>query len=404
MQTRQLIGPFKQLIPLSDLPGTGPIRNDQLRIIRNAGIVVKEGCIQAVGDFKTLVESEKNVLEIEGDVVGLPGFIDAHTHLIWGGSRENDFERRNSGMSYQEILQEGGGIFDTVNRTRASSDADLTQSLMDRSGRHLKSGVTTIEVKTGYGLSKDHEIRLLNVINDVNRKVDVDLIPTFLGAHVCPGEFERETYLEYLASDVLPEIVEMTKRVDIFIEDEAFNGEVSSRYLKKASDLGFQLTAHAGQFSSDGVRVAVECGALSADHLESISKADIEMLAKSKTVATALPGASLGLGMSFAPLRKILDAGGSGVIATDWNPGSAPMGDLLTQASILATYEKLTFAEVLAALTFRAARALDISDRGILSSDNLADIVAFPASDYREILYHQGQMKPKYIWKKGVLV
>ena len=399
----RLIGPFHQLLSLANAPLSGPLSSDNLDIIENAGILVEGGNVVAVGNFNVLAKEASEIDEIARKAIGLPGFIDAHTHLIWGGSRERDFERRNSGMSYQEILDEGGGIFETVGMTRKATESELAAGLKSRAIRHLTAGVTTIEVKTGYGLNEEDELRMLRTIQAVQAELPVDLQSTFLGAHVCPKEFDRDEYLDFLATDLLPIIKSegLSNRVDIFIEAEAFDASLARPYLAKAKALGFDITAHAGQFSPDGVAVAVEMGARSADHLETISAEEVRMLAKSKTAAVALPGASLGLGMPFTPCRKLLDAGASVVIATDWNPGSAPMGDLLTQSAVLATYEKLSAAEVFAGITYRAGNALNLTDRGRLIVDQVADIVAFEADDFREILYYQGSLRPFGVWKRG---
>jgi imidazolonepropionase len=219
-------------------------------------------------------------------------------------------------------------------------------------------------------------------------------------------DYKKEEYLTFLSYEVFPKIREerLANRVDIFVEEEAFAVADAFPYLQKAKKLGFQLTVHANQFSSGGAFLACKLGARSADHLENLDDEELRTLAQSETSAVILPGASIGLGMQFAPARKLLDAGASLAIATDWNPGSAPMGDLLTQASILMTYEKLNSAEVFSGITFRAAHALGLNDRGRIEKGLTADLVAYPTNDYREILYHQGQMKPLAVWKKGKIV
>ena len=207
-------------------------------------------------------------------------------------------------------------------------------------------------------------------------------------------------YLEHLLSDLLPILKQedLTNRIDIFIEQSAFNAKQAWVYLNKAKALGLDITVHADQFTTGGSAVAVQVGALSADHLEASGETEIILLAGSNTVAVTLPGASLGLGMRYAPARKILDAGGCLAIASDWNPGSAPMGDLLMQAAVMSASEKLSAAEVFAGLTYRAAAALKLNNRGILAPGMLADMQAYPCADYHEILYYQGKMKPSQIW------
>jgi imidazolonepropionase len=215
-----------------------------------------------------------------------------------------------------------------------------------------------------------------------------------------------EAYLEEISSELFPKLKSenLAHRIDAFIEESAFSAQQIAPYFKKAKEMGFDITVHADQFSTSGSKVAVDFDALSADHLEASTDTEIALLAKSDVIATALPGASLGLGCAFTPARKLLDAGGALAIASDHNPGSAPMGDLLTQASILGTFEKLTNAEVLAGITFRAAAALKLADRGKLEEGLLADFSLFHTGNYQEILYNQGNLKPCVVFKRGVRV
>ena len=271
--------------------------------------------------------------------------------------------------------------------------------------RHLAEGVTSCEVKSGYGLDKDSELKILSVINEVNDQIPIDLIPTVLSAHIKPFDFKgsHREYLEYVLKEILPDVKQhkLAQRVDIFIDEGAFSLEDGEFFLKKVKEMDFDITVHSDQFTPGSSRLAVKYGALSADHLESISEEDVNRLVQSETAAVALPGCSLGLGMNYAPARKLLDKGASLVISTDWNPGSAPMGDLLVQASLLSAAEKLSTAETFSAITFRAAKALNLSDRGKLIKGNKADFILFPTSDYRDILYNQGKLKPYSVWKNG---
>ena len=400
----KLVGPFSQIITLADGAIKGPLSDVSLGIIEQGGILIKHDKIVKVDAFSAL-ESETDQHEIiSEDQVLLPGFIDCHTHLVWGGSRAQDYTLRMSGASYETILAEGGGIFDSVTKTRGASKEDLRPSLIKRANRHLSDGITTIEVKSGYGLDLENELKILETVKDAQSDLIPDLIPTCLAAHVCPKEFEdKKGYLAFIANELFPALKQkgLTNRIDIFIEPTAFPVEIAEEYLIAAKNNGFQLTIHADQFHTGGSQLAVELGALSADHLEASTEKEIKLMAESDTVAVALPGASLGLGMNFTPSRKLLDAGASLAIATDWNPGSAPMGDLLTQAAILGMYEKLSSAEIFAGITYRAAKALGIEDRGKLVSGMKADFVSFPVNDYREILYHQGSIKPGHVWKNG---
>ena len=405
MSSKTLIGPFRQAITLRNLDKKGAISDDQLEIIKDAGILVENGEILGVGYFDKMRNTASQVENLNGDQVVIPGLIDCHTHMVWGGSRAGDYALRMRGESYEKILESGGGIFDSVGKTRSASKADLLNSLMLRLNRQLQNGVTTLEIKSGYGLDKESELKMLEVIKDAQNETPVDIISTCLAAHVCPKEFtDKSAYLTYVLEEILPEIrqKELATRVDAFVEPSAFPVDITRPYLQKAKEMGFDITIHADQFTPGGSQLAVEVGAQSADHLESSTDNEIELLSKSGVVAVALPGASLGLGMQFTPARKLLDKGASLAISTDWNPGSAPMGDLLTQAALLGIYEKLSTAEVLAGITFRAAGALGYRDRGILDQGMKADFISFPTDDYREILYQQGTMKPVGVWKNGI--
>jgi imidazolonepropionase len=401
----QLIGPFKQIIALSDLPLKGPLSDDQLTIIDNGGVVISDGKISSIDSFSSFDLKDFEHQSVHEDMVLLPGLVDCHTHLVWGGDRSRDYVMRMAGKSYQEILAAGGGIFDSVSKTQEATEGQLLAALKKRVARHLKDGVTTIEVKTGYGLLPEQELKLLNVIRQGHAEVNADMVSTCLAAHVCPQELEKKDFLDYLENELLPQIrvKGLSNRVDIFVEDNAFGADLARPYLKAAKALGFAITIHADQFTTGGSELAVELGALSADHLEASGEKEIKALAQSDVMPVALPGASLGLGMQFTPARKLLDAGAGLAIATDWNPGSAPMGDLLVQAALLGIYEKLSAAELIAAMTFRAAQALGLKDRGKLALGERADMVAFPLSDYREIFYHQGKSKPTAVWVKGAL-
>lgn len=407
MKKLKLISPITQVLTMDHLPLKGALKDDQLEIIEHAGILIEGDKILMVGKWEKLRKDspEAEIHELIGDFVVLPGMVDCHTHICFGGSRAKDFAMRNAGKTYLEIAQAGGGIGDTVTQTRKLTQTDLAQITANHANRHLSEGVTTIEVKSGYGLSIEEELKMLRAIDEANLSTQADLIPTCLAAHMKPKDFvgSNSEYLNLISHELFPLLKKekLTHRIDAFVEKSAFSPEEIKSYFQKAKEMGFEITVHADQFSVGGSKIAVEFGALSADHLEASGDSEIQLFAQSNTIAVALPGASLGLGCAFSPARKLLDKGAALAIASDWNPGSAPMGDLLTQASILATFEKLSTAEVLAGITFRAAAALGLSDRGKLTSGQLADFILFPTSDYREILYQQGKLKPLKVWKNG---
>ena len=403
----KLIGPFKQVVTLANLPLRGKLSDEQLEIIVDGGIVVDQDVIQKIGNFDTL-RSENPGIEIEkieGEQVVIPAFVDSHTHICFGGNRANDFAMRNAGKTYLEIAESGGGIWSSVQHTRNASEEELLKTLLERIKFLVDLGITTIEVKSGYGLDVENELKMLRIIKKAQESTKATLVPTCLSAHLKPRDFEGSNpeYLEYILTEILPKVKEedLAKRVDIFIEKSAFQPEESKDFLLKTKDLGFEITVHADQFTPGSSRIAVEVGAKSADHLEATIDEDIDFLAQSDTVATALPGASLGLGEKFTPARKLLDAGAIVAIASDWNPGSAPMGNLITQASILATFQKLTTAEVLAGMTFRAAYALNLEDRGILETGKKADFVTFKTNNFQNVLYNQGSLKAEYVYIDG---
>lgn len=410
METLQLIGPFKQLLTMEALPLKGALSDSQLWIIEDAGLLISDGKVMATGNYASLKKEHASAKchELTGAHVCLPGFIDAHTHICFGGSRANDYALRNSGKTYLEIAKAGGGIWDTVTQTRKADKETLIKRTAKLANRHLKTGVTTLEVKSGYGLSLNEEIKMLQAIQEADKEVPPDLIPTCLAAHMFPKDYTgtKTEYLQELAQRLLPKLKDenLTNRIDAFIEESAFSLAEIDPYFVAAKQLGFDITVHADQFSTGGSKVAVDFGAISADHLEASTDIEIELLAKNNTIATALPGASLGLGCNFTPARKLLDAGATLAIASDHNPGSAPMGDLLTQAAILGAFEKLSNAEVLAGITVRAATALGLKDRGKLAKGCLADFSLFHTDNYQEILYNQGNLKPCMVWKNGNLV
>jgi imidazolonepropionase len=409
MENQKLIGSFKQAITLRNLPFKGAIKDSFLEILEDVGVWITNGKIAEIDSFEVLVKKalDENIDIIElpvGNWVLTPGLVDCHTHICFAGNRSKDYALRIAGESYLNIAKAGGGILDSVRKTRATEEEDLIGLTLMRTFGMLTEGVTTAEIKSGYGLSVEEELKMLRAIQRVSLQTPIDVVSTCLAAHTMPPEFtDKKLYLDYLIAELFPKIKEenLAKRVDIFVEETAFPYDLAKYYLQKAKEADFELTIHADQFSTAGSRLAIELGALSADHLEASTDSEIKMFGESNTVAVVLPGASLGLGMPFAPARKLLDAGACVAISTDHNPGSAPMGDLLLQASVLAANQKLSTAETWAGITFRAAKALNLHDRGRLEKYFLADMLAFACDDYREILYWQGKLKPELIWKNG---
>jgi imidazolonepropionase len=409
MNSSILYGPFRQVLTMEGLPGKGPIPDVSLPVLEHTGILVNDNHIRKIGPYKKLlpesIENKNLILPEQEDMVILPGFIDCHTHLCFAGSRSEDFAARLSGKSYAEIASAGGGIWNTVTKTREADYKVLTELTVQRINKLFRDGITTVEVKSGYGLNTLEEIRLLELIDQAAPFCYSDIVSTCLAAHTKPKDFSGSAreYLQTIVAELVPAILEkgLTKRMDIFIEETGFSYDDGKFFLQQIKQSGFDITVHADQFTTGGSKLAVEMGAVSADHLEASTTYEINRVARSPITAVCLPGASLGMGIPFAPVRKLLDAGASVAIASDWNPGTAPMGDLLLQASILCAYAPLTMAETFAGITCRAASALNLHDRGMLKEGFQADMIAFPVNDYREILYYQGTLKPTQIWKKG---
>jgi imidazolonepropionase len=400
--SKTLIGPVSQILPMDNMSLNGPLKDSHLSIIKNGAILIENGHILTLGSYEDLKNENAKKIFIEQPTVALPGFIDAHTHICFAGNRAQDFAKRIEGKSYLEIQREGGGILHTVKETRYATQEELTNSLLLRLDQELLQGVTTVEIKSGYGLNVSEELKILKAIQRASNEHYITCIPTCLAAHLLPADFTNtKEYLAFLLKELLPIVSKkkLAKRVDIFIEQGAFSATESFSYLKAAKNMGFEITVHADQFHVGGSIVAAQVKACSADHLEATTELEMAQLLQAEVVPVILPGASLGLGIPFAPARKLLDFGLPLAIASDWNPGTAPMGKLLTQAALLATYEKLSAAEIFAGLTYRAAKALRLVDRGILAPSLRADIVFFPTADYRQILYYQGALLP---WKSMI--
>ena len=413
--TKKLLGPFSEIVTMARMPDSGPLVDDQLEIIRDGGVIIEGDRIFDILDGQTF-KQVRELSEVKGSPIGhtsiskktvlLPGLVDCHTHICFAGSRAREYSKRLSGETYIQISERGGGIMSTVRSTRIASEEELASLLADRALEHLVRGVTTCEVKSGYGLDLENELKMLRAIRRVNQSSDPypRLVPTCLAAHVRPPEFRTDQqYLDFLVSKLLPVVKKegLAQRVDAYIDRGAFPPDLAEGYLFQAKGMGFVPVVHADQFVMGGSAVAARVGAISADHLERSTDREFRWLKEKGVVAVVLPGSSLGLGDPFAPARRMLDAGLCLAIASDWNPGTAPMGGLLIQASLLSANQKLTAAETLAGVTCRAARALGLADRGSIMAGMLADLIGFPCESYEEILYRQGALAPSLIIKGG---
>jgi imidazolonepropionase len=383
----------------------------ELAIVEDGALGIKDGRIAWVGRTDELPPqvAGTEIIDASGKTV-LPGFIDSHTHLIFAGSREAEFEQRLQGKTYQEIAVCGGGINATVLRVRQSSREQLKAETRARLARLLQFGVTTVEVKSGYGLSYADEIKCLEVVAELNDQGPWELIPTFLGAHAVPPEFraQRGEYLDLLIQRMLPEIADrhLAEFCDVFCDEGAFTAKETEAIFTQAQKLSFRLKLHADELTSlGGAELAARYGATSADHLLCITEAGIDALAESGTIATLLPGTAFFLGLNYAPARKMIDRGLAVAIASDCNPGTCPTENLPLVGSMACTQMRMLPAEVVSALTLNAAAGIDRADRlGSLEVGKQADILICDVPDYRQLFYHFGVNHVGCVLKRGRVV
>jgi imidazolonepropionase len=399
-----LIHSASQLLTLEG----GPQRGNQLGtlgIIKNGAVLIRNGLIVDVGPSDQMLKKYPDESRLDtGNKVVMPGFVDPHTHLIFGGDRAREFELRLQGETYMQILAAGGGILSTVSATRSASGQELTAQLKKRARMILRFGTTTCEVKTGYGLTPESELLQLLLIAKYRDTFSPDLIPTFLGAHAVPPEFKDDPwgYTNLINSRMLPEIldrwsVEFPGKpmpfVDVFCERGAFDLEQSRSILETAKSLGFPLKIHADEFENlGGAGMAAQLGAVSADHLVKTSASDIAAIAASSTIAVSLPCTPFGLGENeYTPARAMIEAGGMLALASDFNPGTAWCGNMQFVIALACRYMKLTPAEAIAAATINAAAAIS-SDSfvGSIEPGKKAHLLILNVDDYRQLGYQFG--------------
>lgn len=410
-----LIHSSSQLLTLAGGPQRGRALGT-LGIIEDGAVVVRDERIVAVGTTAELRTSYPHEPTLDaGGCVLMPGFVDPHTHIIWGGDRANEFEMKLSGKPYLEILAQGGGILSTVRQTRHASIEALMAQTRPRLLRMFRHGTTTAEAKTGYGLQTATELRLLKALLTLNDESPLDLVITFLGAHAIAPEYKDnpQGYTDLVCETMLPLLKEWWGThaprlslpfVDVFCEDKAFDLEQSRQILTKAKSLGYPLKIHVDEFGNlGGASLAVELGAVSADHLVKTSDADIATLGKSDTVAVSLPCTPFGLAeCEYTPARKIIDAGGILALATDCNPGTSWNESMQFVIALACRMMKLTPAEAIAASTINAAHAIRRADAiGSIEVGKQADMLILSVPDYRHVGYRYGTNLVKHIIKRG---
>ncbi len=395
------------------VPRRGKFLGD-IGIIRDGALLVRDGVIAAVGtrlEVESLPESRSAEKLDLGGRVALPGFVDSHTHLIHAASRAEEYELKIAGASYEEIARKGGGILNSVKKLRAATVENLKKRAHAALREFAAHGTTTLEAKSGYGLDVASELKILRLHKELSAEQPLDIVSTFLGAHVVPAEFRNKPdgsaqYIALLTDKLIPEVAgtELAEFCDVFCDRGAFSVSEAKKVLEAGKQHGLAPRLHAEQLTRSGAtQLAVQLGAASCDHLEQISKADVRALAKSNTVATMLPGCDFHLGLrKYAPARELIEAGAIVGLATDYNPGTSPTMSMPMILSLACSQLRMSPAEAIAAATINAAYSLLRDHKiGSLETGKQADIAIFDVEDYREIPYYFGVNKCWMTLKKG---
>ncbi|MGG0414003.1 imidazolonepropionase [Peribacillus simplex] len=387
----------------------------ELGLIEDGSIWMESGLIQAVGTTRELEKlyadrmHEAEVFDASGHLV-TPGLVDPHTHVVYGGSREREFEMRLEGATYMDIMNGGGGIHATTRMTREASEEELMEQTIRRLDSFLAHGVTTVEGKSGYGMNLETELKQLRVMKKLQEEHPIDLVPTFMGAHAVPKDYKgrEDEFVDHLINDMLPIVSEekLAEFNDVFCEKGVFTPEQSERILKAGKKHGLIPKIHADEIEPyGGAELAAKIGAISAEHLLKASEEGIQAMAKSGTIACLLPATALYLREDAAPGRKMVDEGVAVAISTDCNPGSSPTTSMPLVMNLACISMRLTPAEALTAATYNAACAINRQERiGSLEVGKQADVVLWNVENYQELQYLFGVNHVKSVWKNGVQV
>ena len=376
----------------------------------NVEIVIEDGIIRRIdASGKNDAAQFDQVIDAEGKLV-TPGLVDGHTHLVFGGYRQHELAMKIAGAGYLDILRAGGGILDTVRKTRDASEEELYNKSAAFLDEMLGFGITTCEVKSGYGLTKESELKMLRVIDRMKKEHAMDVVPTFMGAHAIPPEYEGrgDEYIEFLCKEVIPEVKEqgLAEFCDIFCEEAVFDADQSRTYLQAARETGFDLKIHADEIEAiGGTELAGEMKATSAEHLIAIKESGMDAMAEGGTTAMCLPATSFYLGATYAPAKRMIEKGIPVAIASDFNPGSCPSLNLQLAINLGCLKYRLTPEEVLTAVTINPACAINRGDVvGTIESGKQADMVIWNAPDFEMVCYRFGSNLADKVIKKGELV
>jgi imidazolonepropionase len=381
----------------------------ELGIIRDGGMLIRDGKIERVGLSDEIEQNlgDAEIVDAGGRVV-MPGFVDAHTHLVFAGDRLDDFQRRARGETYEQIAKAGGGIWSTVEKTRAASESDLFAQAKKHANWFLRCGTTTVEAKSGYGLTVEDELKILRVLRQLNEAVALEIVPTFLGAHAVPKNLSTDEYLDVVITEMLPRVTteSLAEFCDVFCERGYFDIDRSRKILSAAKKVGLGLRGHVDQLTnSGGAKLMAELGATTADHLEQTDGQGIADLKKANVQPVLLPGSVYALGSSRYPrAREMIEAGLAIVLATDFNPGSSPTPSMPMILSLACTQMKMSPAEAISASTVNAAYSLSRGDQiGSLEPSKLANFVIFDCEDYRALAYWFGMPQTFAVYIRGQL-
>lgn len=405
-----LIENIGELVTVAGSTRRGREAMRDIRVLSGPALVlIRDGKIVYAGPAADCpqVEPEVERIDAEGHCV-LPGFVDSHTHLVFGGFREDEFQWRLAGESYMSIMEKGGGIAATTTATREASAEELTEAALLHLRSMLRMGVTTMEAKSGYGLDKETELRQLEVAKRLDEMQPIDVVSTYLGAHDIAPEYEGDPdgYIDFIIREMLPIVKErgLARNVDIFTEKNVFDLEQSRRLLSAAQDMGFATKMHADEiYPLGGAGLAADLGCLSADHLLKISDKDIDKMAKSQTVSTLLPLTAFSLMDDYAPARKMIDAGCAVALASDLNPGSCFSCSIPLMIALATIYMHMSVEEAVTALTINAATALGLQDEiGSIEEGKAGDVVILRYPSYKFLSYHFGMNIVETTVKGGI--